>query len=337
MAKPPRPGEFEVIRRFFAPLAAGFPGAFGLTDDAAVLSVSPGRTLVVTTDALVAGVHFLPDDPPADVAAKVLRVNLSDLAAMGAEPLAYTLAAALPADLDVAWLEAFAGGLAADQDRFGIRLAGGDTVSTPGPLMLTVGAFGTVAEGAELRRSGAKEGDSVFVTGTVGDAALGLIALKGGLAGLEAGHRDAVIGRYRRPDPRTTCGPRLVGLAQAAIDVSDGLVADLGHVCEESGTGAEIETERLPLSAAGRAALAAGEAGWADVVTGGDDYELLFTAPSAAGPKVAELAAELGLAITEIGRVTARSGTEVAGEGRVAVIGRDGRRLALKAPGFRHF
>jgi len=329
-----KPGEFEIIRRFFAPLSEAAAGAFALTDDAAVLDVAADRTLVVTSDALVAGVHFLADDPPADVARKTLRVNLSDLAAMGATPLAYTLALALPRETGVAWLEPFTAALAEDQERFGIALVGGDTVATPGPLTLSVCAFGTVRRGTELRRAGAKPGDAVFVTGTVGDAALGLIALTRGLAGLSAADRDALVGRYRRPCPRTACGPRLVGLATAAIDVSDGLLADLGHICETSGVTAVVETPRVPLSAAARRALGSGAGGWPDVLTGGDDYELLFTAPPEARPALAELAVEMGLAITEIGRIVGGGGFE--GE-RVAVVDGDGRRMVLPAPGYRHF
>lgn len=329
-------GEFELIERFFAPLAAGAPGAFGLTDDAATVDVPPGETLVVTADALVAGVHFLVDDSPADIAAKALRVNLSDLASMGARPNAYTLTMAMTHDIDGGWLEAFAASLAADQRRFGIHLIGGDTVATPGPLTLSICAFGTVKAGAELRRSGARAGDAVFVTGTIGDAALGLAVLQKRLEVLDASHCEKLVMRYRRPIPRTECGPRLVGLATAAIDVSDGLAADLGHICETSGVTASLETARVPLSEAARAALAAGAAGWPDIVCGGDDYEVLFCAPDDAGPALAAIAADLGLPITRIGRIEPPHGDE-APDRLVRIVDAAGQPIALAKAGYRHF
>ena len=227
MANPHRPCEFDLIARYFAPLAAGEAGAFGLTDDAAVLTPSPGWATVTTADAMVAGVHFLPEDPPDLIARKLLRVNLSDLAAMGARPRAYLLTTAFPAAIDDAWLAAFTEGLAADQAEFGIHLLGGDTVSTPGPLTLSLMALGEARDGAVLRRSGAKPGDTVYVTGTIGDAALGLDSLRGHLSGLGPRQAEYLAGRYRLPQPRMACGPRLLGLAHAALDVSDGLVGDL--------------------------------------------------------------------------------------------------------------
>lgn len=332
----PGPGEFEIIRRFFAPLAVDAPGAFGLTDDAATLEVPSGHSLVVTSDALVAGVHFLATDTAADVAAKALRVNLSDLASMGARPVAYTLALALTRDIGVQWLESFAASLAADQARFGIHLVGGDTVATPGPLTLCITAFGSVASGTELRRSGARFGDAVFVTGTIGDAALGLIALQKGLTGVEAVDQDALAARYRRPTPRTDCGPRLVGLAHAAIDVSDGLLADLGHICETSETSAVIEAARVPLSAAARAVLAAGAGNWRDILSGGDDYELLFTAAPDAEPDLAAISRALDLPITRIGRIVERTSADRP-DRLVGVLDAAGRPMILETSGYRHF
>lgn len=335
-ARQPGPGEFEIIRRFFAPLAADAPGAYGLTDDAAALEVPPGHSLVVTSDALVAGVHFLATDTAADVAAKALRVNLSDLASMGARPVAYTLALALTRKIGVEWLEAFAASLAADQARFGIHLVGGDTVATPGPLTLCITAFGSVASGTELRRSGARPGDAVFVTGTIGDAALGLIALQKGLAGIDAVDREALAARYRRPTPRTACGPRLIGLAHAAIDVSDGLLADLGHICETSGAAAVIEAARVPLSAAARAALGTGAGSWRDILSGGDDYELLFTAPTDAEPALAVISRALDLPITRIGRIVERISADRP-DRLVGVLDAAGRPMILETSGYRHF
>ena len=329
MARPRRPGEFELIARHFAPLAAGEVGAFGLTDDAAVLQLAPGCAMVATADAMVAGVHFLQDDPPDLVARKLLRVNLSDLAAMGARPRAYLLTTALPEAIDDAWLSAFAAGLAADQVEFGVTLAGGDTVSTPGPLALSLTAVGEAEGGAVLRRAGAEPGDTVYVTGTIGDAALGLDCLQGCLAGLGPQQTAHLVGRYRLPQPRTGLGPRLVGLAHAALDVSDGLVADLGHLCRQSGLGAVIEAACVPLSEAAGEALAADLDLLLRVLTGGDDYELVFAAPPEAGAAIEAICVELGLRLTAIGSF-------IAGQG-VTVVDRDGVPLdGLGAGGWRH-
>ncbi|MBT3361102.1 MAG: thiamine-phosphate kinase [Rhodospirillales bacterium] len=321
-----RPGEFEVIRRHFAPLAQSFPGALNLTDDAAVLDVPEGRELVVTSDALVSGVHFLADDPPADIAAKALRVNLSDLASMGAQPLAYTLAAALSDVIDDEWLRAFAEGLGRDQVEFGIGLIGGDTVATPGPLTLSICAFGSVPKGRALRRSGANPGDLVFVSGTIGDATLGLAALTGDLKGLDEADRNVLVGRYRRPTPRSVLGPGLIGIATAAIDISDGLVADLGHICEVSEVEAVVEASRVPLSAAARKNGAIEQ-----LLSGGDDYELLFCAPASAREDVRRAGAIAGVEISEIGRICAGS------ERTVSIIDKKGRPLEIGDAGFTHF
>ncbi len=325
------PAEFELIARYFAPLARGSAGAEGLADDAAFIDVDPAMELVVTADALVAGVHFRPEDPPGLVARKALRVNLSDLAAKGARPLGYLLTIALPRHLDAAWVEAFCAGLAADQAEYGITLMGGDTTSTPGPLTLSITAFGTVPRGRALKRRAARAGDAVVVSGTIGDAALGLLALGGELKTLPAAQRDALIDRYHLPRPRTALGPLLAqsGNVHAAIDVSDGLVADLGHICETSGLGAEIEAARVPLSDAARTALAAAPELRRTILGGGDDYEILLTAPPGRVAALDEEAARLGLALTVIGRMTAGSA--------VRVVDEAGREIALECPGFRHF
>ena len=305
--------EFERIARIFAPLAEGFPGAFGLTDDAALITPGAGRELVATSDTIVAGVHFPGDEPPAAIAARLLRVNLSDLAAMGAAPLAYLLNVALPDEIDDAWLEAFAGGLRTDQDRFGIALAGGDSVATPGVLTLTATAFGEVAAGGALRRSGAGVGDIVYVSGTIGDAALGLLAARGELTGLSSEYSNELIDRYRLPRPRVALGERLAGLASAAIDISDGLAADLGHILDASGVSAEIEAASVPLSAPAAAVLR-GDPGLMEVIlTGGDDYELLFTVGPGGESRAAALSSELSLPLTAIGRINSGSGLTVTG------------------------
>ncbi len=321
--------EFALIAELFAPLARGAPEALDLTDDAAVVGVPAGRRLVVTTDMVIAGGHFLADDPPALIARKLLRANLSDLAAMGAAPRAYLLALAVPRGTDEGWLRDFAGGLAEDQAAYGIHLIGGDTIATDGPLTASLTALGEVRAGGELRRTGARPGDLVFVSGTLGDAALGLEALRGEFPGLDAAGRADLVDRYRLPQPRLALGERLSGIAHAAIDVSDGLVADLGHICECSKVGAEIEAGRVPLSAAAKAALDAAPSLRPLVLTGGDDYEIAFTAGADAAAKVAELSAALGLPLTRIGRIAVGAD--------VRVVDDAGAELSVGAGGYRHF
>ncbi len=320
-------GEFERIRRFFAPLAG--PGGLGLLDDAALVDCPAGHRLVVTADAIVAGVHFLPEDPPDLVARKLLRVNLSDLAAMGARPLHYLLTTALPASLGADWVARFAAGLEADQRRFGVDLLGGDSVSTAGPAVLSLTAIGEVAAGREVRRSGAHPGDRIWVSGTIGDAFLGLGVLRGAYRQLLPEHRAALIGRFQIPEPRVELGPLLCRIAHAMIDVSDGLLADLGHICETSRAAAIVELDRLPLSAAAQAIVAAEPDVRARLAAGGDDYELLFTAPAEAAPAVAALSARSGLPITMIGRIEA-------GEG-VRLVDAAGQTVPVEAAGYRHF
>lgn len=324
--KPAALGEFGRIARFLAPLAAGAPGALGLTDDAALIDCPPGERLVVTVDAMVEGVHFLPDDPPDLVARKLVRVNLSDLAAMAARPVGYLLTTALPKRRGDDWLAGFAAGLAQDQAEFGIVLLGGDSVSTPGPVSLTLTAFGRVAAGAEVRRGGAKAGDLVFVSGTIGDGALGLEAARGQLDGLlDATDVAFLADRYRLPRPRVGLGPRLSGLAGAMMDVSDGLVGDLGHICEVSGVAGVIAAARVPLSAAASRLPDR----LATVLTGGDDYELLFTAPPDRQAEILAAAGAAGVPVTAIGRIEAAEG--------VRVLDPAGQDMALAGVGWRHF
>lgn len=325
--KPKGLGEFGRIREFFAPLAG--PGGLGLSDDAALLDCPPGKRLVATVDQLVEGVHFLPDDPPDLVAKKLLRRNLSDLAAMGATPRHYLVTSALPASRGDEWVLRFAQGLGEDQAYYGIHLLGGDSTSTPGPASLTLTAIGEVAKGKEIRRGGAKPGDRVWVSGTIGDAFLGLKVLRGEYPRLAAEHRAALAARFQLPEPRTELGPRLIGIAHAMIDISDGLLADFGHICETSGVAAEVALPRLPLSPAVRAIVATNEAMRAQLATGGDDYELLFTAPAEAGAAIAAIAKELGVAITEIGAVDSGSG--------VRLLDAAGREMAVATAGWRHF
>lgn len=317
-------GEFAFIRHHLRPLAAGTPAALGLADDAAVLTPTPGHEIVLTKDAIVAGVHFLPDDPADTVARKLLRVNLSDLAAMGARPVGHLLVFARPPDLTEAWIEGFCQGLAGDQAIFGCGLLGGDTVSTPGPLTLSLTAIGEVPAGRALRRNGAHVGDELWVSGTLGDGALGLRMLTGKLeAPPEAA--AALIERYRVPEPRVALGVALRGLASAAIDVSDGLLADLEHVLAASGVGAEVRAGDLPLSKAAGGLEGAEEA----ALSGGDDYELLFTVPIARRREVEALGATRDLRLTRIGRITADLALRVLDPG--------GREIASPKRGWQHF
>jgi len=317
--------EFQLIADLFAPLAAGFPGALGLKDDAALLAAEPGFETVVTVDAMVAGIHFLPDDPPDLIARKLVRVNLSDLAAKGAVPFAVLLAAAFPRDVSDDWLRRFADGLAMDLREFGVALIGGDTVATPGPLTLSLTALGRVSAGRALLRSSARVGDTVWVSGTIGDGMLGLAAARGDLGGVSPAELATLADRYRLPRPRVTLGPSLIGVAHAAMDVSDGLVQDLGHLCRASAVGAVIDAGAVPLSVA---ALAANTP-LASLLAGGDDYELLFTAPSQAAAALLVLAESAGVPVSAIGRI-------VEGEG-VTVVDAAGHPLALGQGGWRHF
>ena len=326
--------EFELIARYFAPLAQGTPGAYGLLDDAAVLSPSSGNELVVKTDTIVAGIDFPPDTAPELIARKALRVNLSDLAAKGARPCAYLLDLVLPPAIDEAWVAAFAAGLSADQKEYGVSLIGGDMSSTSGPVVIAVSALGEAPVGRIIRRGGARAGDLVFVTGTIGDASLGLRVLQGALPTLEADSSAFLLERYRLPQPRVSLGPQLIGLATASIDVSDGLVADLHHLCSVSGLDAIVTAASVPLSAAARAVIDGGNGVLAEALTGGDDYELLFTAPRAVLDRLNELARAASVPITRIGQMTASSDPQ---KHRVLVLDADHRPIDLGSEGWKHW
>jgi thiamine-monophosphate kinase len=324
-------GEDSLISRYFRPLATD-PGAFNLDDDAAVLKAL-GEDIVVTTDAIVEGVHFLPGDPPDTVARKALRVNLSDLAAKGASPAGFVLTLALRS-ADDAWLTAFAGGLGQDAGLFGCPLLGGDTVSTPGPLMISITAFGRVPAGKMVHRSGAKPGDRVVVTGTIGDAALGLDILRGGAVAAaladDAAAKAMLVGRYRIPQPRNALAQAVRDHAGAAMDVSDGLAGDLAKLCAASGVSAVIDAPGIPLSAAAAALLAGGSVGIEAIVAGGDDYEVLCAVPENRLAAFAQAADAAGVAVTSIGAV-------VAGVSAPKFLDAQGSEIGLKRLSYSHF
>jgi len=327
----PRPTEFEIIARYFAPLAAGAPGAASLGDDVALVAVANGEELVVKTDAIVAGVHFTGEEPAGMIARKLLRVNLSDLAAKGARPLGYLVAAVLPRDIDESWIADFAAGLAEDQRQYGLSLLGGDTTATPGPLTLSMTAIGAAARGRTPRRGDAKRGDAILVSGTLGDGALGLQAVRGRLAGLPGSAAQYLQQRYQLPEPRLALGQALVasGIVRAAMDISDGLVADLGHIAEQSGLGAEIFLHQVPLSAAARAALdLQPELRW-KTLAGGDDYELLLTVADHDAARAIEIGTKVGVPLSSIGVMQSGAG--------VVVRDHDGSAVALPQRGFQHF
>ena len=302
------PPEFSRIARYFRPLAGA--GALDLADDAAVFAPPPGRELVISADAMVEGVHFLPGTEASKVARKLIRVNLSDLAAMGAAPLGYLVTLSVPRALTDNWFAGFAAGLAQDQAEFGVALFGGDTTETPGALTLSLTAIGHVAPGQAIRRNGARAGDAVWVTGTIGDGVLGLAAARGELPDPDG----ALQARYDLPTPRL--GLPLHGWAHACMDVSDGLFQDLGHICRASGLGAVVEAAAIPLSPAARRA----GPGWRDIaLVGGDDYELLLAGPDSPPPFPA----------TRIGRFVAEAG--------VRVLDADGAELPLAHRGWSHF
>jgi thiamine-monophosphate kinase len=300
-----RPSEDDLIARYFAPLAG--EGALRLQDDAAVLTPTAGHDLVLTVDAIVAGVHFLADDPAGSVARKALAVNLSDLAAKGAAARGFLLTLALPEDWSEAWLAAFAQALGEAAAGFGCPLLGGDTVRSTGGAWMSVTAFGEVPSGKAVRRTTARPGDGLCVTGTIGDAVLGLALLQGrarAWAGaLIEDERAFLIDRYRHPRPRLAATAAVLANASAAMDVSDGLAGDLAKMMRASGATAEVDLEAVPLSEAARAAVAADPALLDSLVTGGDDYEILCAVPPGASERYVDACRAAGVSAAVIGTV----------------------------------
>jgi thiamine-monophosphate kinase len=317
--------EFDIIAEIFAPLATE-AGAFGLKDDAAVIPPRAGFDLVITTDQIAEGTDFFKHDPAASIAQKALLVNLSDLAAKGAVPAYYLLNLSLPQGMTREWLLGFASGLQEVQNSIGISLLGGDTSATEGPLAIAITAFGFVLQGKMLRRSGAKPGDAVYVTGQIGDSGGGLAIFKREKHTLDEAQRDQLIARYRVPQPPLAFGPKLIGLASAAMDISDGLIADLGHLASASGVGITLDAQALPRSPALRAFWGDGIDAIVRAATAGDDYQIAFTADPSREKEI--LAAAGNIAVTRIGTVGAGQGVE---------LFYGGQPVAISKSGYRHF
>ncbi len=326
-------GEAAIIQQFLAPLAAGFPGAFGLSDDCALLSPKPNIEFVLKTDPIRAGIHFGDKDDPADIAWKALAVNASDLAAKGAKPVAYLMALSFPEAPKNAWLHSFADGLQQAQTAFGCHLIGGDTDRAPGPLSITITMIGELPAGQMVRRGTARAGDLIFVSGTIGDSGLGLHARTNDFARrfwpIDAADRTYLANRYLRPQPRLALGQVLRANASAAMDVSDGLAKDLERLAAGSGVQATLEAGKVPMSSAAKK-IADQITEWRiKILSVGDDYEILCTVPSAKAVAFSTAAHAAGVPVSEIGRISAGQG--------LTIIGLDGQPIKLDRKGWDHF
>jgi thiamine-monophosphate kinase len=320
--------EDRLIADIFAPLA-NHPGALGLTDDAAFLGREPDTDIVLKTDAIIGGVHFFAEDDARDVARKALRVNLSDLAAKGAAPRGFLLSLALPSGISTDWLQRFAQGLREDAETYKCPLFGGDTDRTPGPLTVSVAIVGVVPKGTMVRRAGAKPGDLIFVTGSIGDAALGLHLRKGVNWNLNAAQREHLLSRYLLPQPRNALAEAVRTHASAAMDVSDGLAGDLTKLCRVSQVAATVEVARVPLSDAARAAIMVDPAVRETALTGGDDYEILCTTPPNRAESLRTAAQSAGVPVTQIGTIAVGQGAKF--------IDANGQSLTFSKLAFSHF
>ena len=330
----PTSGETDFIQRYLAPLAKDQKGAFGLSDDAAALEVGDGSELVATVDAVASGVHFFPDDVPADIAWKALAVNVSDLVAKGASPVGYLMSVAFPDLPKSDWMDGFCGGLGAAQSVFGISLAGGDTDLRSGPLAVTITALGRVPRGKMVRRSGGAPGDILYLTGTIGDAGAGLSLRQDGTRKvtwqLSDAEADFLLNRYHRPKPRHRLTPILLRYARAAIDISDGLVKDATALAHASGTGLLVHCAKLPVSEPARRAVAGGGVAPQDLITAGGDYEVLAAVSRKESDQFAAESESAGVAVTEIGRLTGDT------DG-IVFEGPDGAPLEFEQTGYDHF
>lgn len=315
--------EFDWIDRYLRPLTLGFEGSFNLKDDTALLQAPQG--LLVTTDTMVSGIHFIGNEPPSLIARKLMRVNLSDLAASGATPHAYTLNLSLPGECDESWMQAFTSGLAEDQQLYALHLVGGDTTLSPQALVLTITAFGIPGTHGVKHRNRATPHQDIWVTGTLGDAALGLKCAHGALTG-PSGHW---LNRYRLPEPRLLAAHMLASYIQASIDISDGLMADMRHICAASNVGAAIARNTLPLHEDTQRLLNELPEYWPSIVAAGDDYELLFTARPKDAENIRLAAKKLPHAVTRIGRTTAEANS-------LHLLDDSGKPIALLREGYVH-
>lgn len=332
-------GEEAIIQDYLAPLAIGYPGALGLKDDCAAFTPTPGADLVVKTDPVASDIHFLRDDPPGDIAWKALAVNVSDLAAKGAEPRAYLMALSFPEAPTREWMAAFADGLAEAQAAFGMHLIGGDTDRRPGPVTISITVLGEVPSGKMVRRAGAKPDDVLFVTGALGEAALGLVLLRAPeLAArwsIDEAAARAAIRKYRRPQPRLALRDVLRRYAASAMDISDGLAKDLGRMCRASGVGATVPVETVPRGAVASAAVSADPRRWDEVLAGGDDYEVLVTVHAGmadafeAEANITGRSAPAPFSVTRIGMMDT--------SGEVNFLDRNGDPFVLQRIGWDHF
>ena len=320
--------EFGVISKYFRPLTGGNAAALDLADDGAVIQSASGVEMVITCDALIAGVHFLEDSLPQMVAARALRVNLSDLAAMGASPVAYTLALMVPSGTPEKWFEDFASQLLEDQKRYGICLIGGDTVATPGPLSVSITAFGEVPCNSALTRSAAGVGDRIYVTGTIGDAALGLSALKGDLKQCDKETIGYFVNKFLWPEPRLSVGMGVRGIASAAVDISDGLLSDVNHICMASNVGAKIWEASLPFSSRAQPLVRVRPDLRSQLMGGGDDYELVLVVPEKNNQAFWQFLEGHSVVATEIGEITGGNG--------VYLVNEEGTSIKTEALGYKH-
>ena len=327
-------GEFDLIEKYFKNLASKGAPAFALTDDAAVISLLRDKELVITTDTLVAGVHFFGTEDAKIIARKAVRVNLSDLASMGAKPYGYLVSLALPDAMNdpyerEQWVKSFTQGLQMEQDEFGWMLLGGDTVKAKGSLTISITALGTVGHKTALHRFNAVSDDLIYVSGTLGDSALGLIVLQGILDVKDKQERDYLIERYHLPRPRVELGMALVGTANSAIDISDGLAGDLAHICKASGLGAQIFDYKLPISVAAGNVLERNSLYKNRLWNGGDDYELLFTVPEIKAAEIEVIGKKLNIPLTRIGSMTHSE--------KITMFDNQGKEISFKQDGYRHF
>ena len=324
--------EFGIIKKYFSPLSRGESGAYSLLDDAAKVKFKSSSSTVITTDAMVSGVHFPLTEPANYIASRLLRVNLSDIAAMGAVPVGYTLLLALPDSINIEWISSFSTGLAEEQEIFGVTLLGGDTTKCSSEMVLSITMLAEAKENNVLLRSGANEGDEVYVSGYIGDAFLGLSILQRELENSDKKTDKYLIERFRRQTPRLELGKRLVGIATSAIDLSDGLISDLGHVCSASNVSARIIIDEIPISKAAEKIVLDDSKIIRNLITGGDDYELIFTVPSNKSGIVDNLSVELGVNLTKIGEIIKKNNSQ-----SVATFDLSGNMIIFEKTGFRHF